>query len=514
MWQHRWALLSGFLGATASCLVKMAVTSDRSSPLVYLSDKYCQPYLTEDVDVTLLRNIHWALGTLMVRYHINLTKAFRVVQDAFQDVVLELGIFEVDWCHFGLIVPRIICLIAMLLLNAYMIAAFLKGLNVSGSVVGTAISSAANFSVSALLGGLLWKERFATTWWLGFGCVMTGVMVLSSVQAVAEDDSKKSSSSLRRLAKPKTFSGASTKERPTIRPSFQPTPKKAAASLRQFRGSVSSTSTSSIRKAPTALLFAKKKELTSALIDRTFANECPLCEGQLFDESTGISNAAIADLSPNCCHVMHAKCLKHQHSSPTGKSKCPVCDKSISMWISAKQAAHFAGFWMDRVESTLRDLGPVMDDKGLPQPRPAEEIRALLQNDDSLSDVQKTYIDDDPTGLGKGLASAVEWGGYVDYNDCPKGRVGWSLCLRTRGLWKYDAKEDDIWLWEWGVTHPRQRCEQCQLLKRSLPVTCPGCVGSSEAAFYCSEPCQKRDWQRHKMTCNRWQQHGPEQKKR
>jgi hypothetical protein len=515
MWQHRWALLSGFLGATASCLVKLAITTDRSSPLMYLSDEYCQPNLTEDLDVILLRKIHWALGTLMVRYRINLTHLFRVTQAVFQDWISELGIFEVDWCHFGLVVPRIACLIVMILLNAFMIAAFLKGLNVSGSVVGTALSSASNFSASALYGGLLWKERFATTWWIGFGCVMTGVLVLSSVQAVAEE--KKEDSSYRRSGgkTKKSFPGAvSTNERPTIRPSFQPTPKKSAAALRQYRGSVTSTATT--RKAPAASLFAKKKELTTALIDRTFANECPLCEGQLFDESTGSSISAIADLSPHCFHVIHAKCLKQQQSSPkvNGKSKCPVCDKSISMWISAKQAAHFAGFWMDRVESALQELGPLVDQQGSPQPRPAEAVRALLRKDDSLSGVQKQYIDDDPTGLGKGLASGLEWGGYVDYNDCAKGHVGWSLCLRTRGIWKYDVKQDELWLWEWDLAHPRQRCEQCQFLKRPLPVTCPGCVGSSEAAFYCSEPCQKRDWQRHKMTCNRWQQHGPEQKKR
>jgi hypothetical protein len=282
----------------------------------------------------------------------------------------------------------------------------------------------------------------------------------------------------------------------------------------------------------------KKKQLATSLIDRTFANECPLCEGQMFDESTGESPMAIADLSPHCFHVMHAKCLKQQSahsiitttttttttptsnnnneqrrrqssSTPSHKSMCPVCDKSISMWISAKQAAHFAGFWMERVEACLQQLGPPQNDKGVVQPLPASRVRDHLQQDDSLTETQKRYIDDDPTGLGKGLASALEWGGYVDYNDSFKGHVGWSQGLRTQGVWKYDAKRDDFWLWEWGSVHPRQRCDQCQFLKRPLPVACPGCPGSTEAAFYCSESCQKRDWQRHKMTCTLWQTQGP-----
>ena len=179
------------------------------------------------------------------------------------------------------------------------------------------------------------------------------------------------------------------------------------------------------------------------------------------------------------------------------------------MWSSAKQVAHFGGFWMDRVESVLQELGPVVDEKGVNQPRSAGEIRQILQNDVSLSDVQKQYIDDDPTGLGKGLKSALEWGGCVDYNDCSKGHIGYSQCLRTKGIWRFDSKQDDIWLWEWGNAHPRQRCEQCQLMKRPLKVICLGCEGSSEAALYCSESCQKRDWQRHKMTCILWQEKGP-----
>lgn len=89
--------------------------------------------------------------------------------------------------------------------------------------------------------------------------------------------------------------------------------------------------------------------------------------------------------------------------------------------------------------------------------------------------------------------------------------ISFSEALRTRGIWKYDRKKDEIWFWDWGKVHPRQRCAQCQLIKRPLPIECEITRGSSEAAFYCSELCAKRDKQRHKQTCDIWTQHGPKQ---
>ena len=43
---------------------------------------------------------------------------------------------------------RGICLLCMIGVNAVMISSFLDGMNESGSVVGTALSTAANFSCS------------------------------------------------------------------------------------------------------------------------------------------------------------------------------------------------------------------------------------------------------------------------------------------------------------------------------------------------------------------------------
>ena len=179
------------------------------------------------------------------------------------------------------------------------------------------------------------------------------------------------------------------------------------------------------------------------------------------------------------------------------------------MWIRTKQSASLAAFWMERIEAILKSLGPPKNEKGQVQPLPVSVVREKLWDDTTLTDAQKKYIDDDPSGLGKGMESCLEWGGSIDYNkNSIKGRIGWNQCLVTKGVWSYDRQKDEIWLWEWGM-HPNQRCDQCQFLKKPLPTECQNCIGSSEAAVYCSSSCQKRDSQRHKMTCQMWMTHGP-----
>jgi drug/metabolite transporter (DMT)-like permease len=75
---------------------------------------------------------------------------------------------------------RAICFLLMLGCNAGMLGSFLSGMEESGSVAGTSLSTAANFSVSAFLGYLLWGEQFNVSWWLGFGMVILGVFILST----------------------------------------------------------------------------------------------------------------------------------------------------------------------------------------------------------------------------------------------------------------------------------------------------------------------------------------------
>lgn len=136
------ALLSGFLGATASCLGKYAF--DPESSVAVWVQKVCRSHLE---------------GALC------------------------------DHVHY---LPRGLCFVAMLVCNAFMLGSFVSGMQESGSVAGTALSSAANFIVSALYGYLLWNERFEAQWWLGFGLVLTGVMVLSTTTKATDGKDKES----------------------------------------------------------------------------------------------------------------------------------------------------------------------------------------------------------------------------------------------------------------------------------------------------------------------------------
>jgi len=76
-----------------------------------------------------------------------------------------------------------------------MVGSFLEGMEESGSVAGTAMSNAANFAVSSILGFLLWEEEFSTMWLCGFVLVIMGTLLLSSVKAevatLSNDSTKK-----------------------------------------------------------------------------------------------------------------------------------------------------------------------------------------------------------------------------------------------------------------------------------------------------------------------------------
>jgi drug/metabolite transporter (DMT)-like permease len=126
------ALVSGFLGATASCFAKLAFQSD-------------------------LNAATWVRGTCP-------------------------RVASVALCRAAELVPRGICLAAMILSNALMLGSFLKGMEESGSVAGTALATASNFIVSAAYGYLLWEDRFPLAWLLGFGMVVAGAMLLSTVE--------------------------------------------------------------------------------------------------------------------------------------------------------------------------------------------------------------------------------------------------------------------------------------------------------------------------------------------
>lgn len=438
-----------------------------------------------------------------------------------EDLLLQLQIFEVEWCQALLLGPRIGCFVLMLILNAYMIASFLRGMKESGSVVGTALSSGANFVFSALYGYILWGERYSQTWWIGFSTVMAGVFLLTTTVAAEskriEKPSTKSgarTSALDRTRQPVTTTVYERNEKDEFVPKKLPlkeyikaagpktpapnTPPRVALSPNKILG-------------PSRALLKKHKQMTNPFVDRFFMNECPLCQKPLFDEKTGLSVSALTNLSPNCSSVYHAKCLT-QHCAQMKKSKkealCVVSNKPITLWTRTKQAASLGAFWIERVERILKKLGPEQDDQGRDKPLSMEIVRQELHKDPSLTEEQKEYIDDDPSGLDKGLASCITWGGSVDYNDCAKGHAGYKKFLLTEGIWRYDARRDEIWFHAWGL-HPKKRCDFCQSMA-PLTYTCDETQGSCEALAYCSENCQKSGFKRHKLTRQMWQNKGPQ----
>jgi drug/metabolite transporter (DMT)-like permease len=141
------AIWSGLLGATASCCVKYAL--DPSSAVALQSQR-------------IVCSADFVHGEILHR----LGSAF--------------GLEPTELCNWivGGLIARGFCFVGMIVCNAYMLGFFLKGMEESGSVAGTALSTAANFIGSACYGYVLWRERFTTIWWTGFGMVMLGVLLL------------------------------------------------------------------------------------------------------------------------------------------------------------------------------------------------------------------------------------------------------------------------------------------------------------------------------------------------
>lgn len=145
------ALLSGFLGAAASCFAKFAFDPE-------------------------LQVVDWVHSSCPSAFYENRPTASEQQLSAVRTTVL------LTVCKAAELAPRGLFLLAMIACNAAMLSSFLQGMQESGSVAGTALSSSANFATSALLGALLFSERFPVQWWLGFSMVVTGAMLLATVR--------------------------------------------------------------------------------------------------------------------------------------------------------------------------------------------------------------------------------------------------------------------------------------------------------------------------------------------
>lgn len=113
---NKLAILSGTLGATASLIAKLALSP--TSPIPTFVDTTC----------------------------INFINADATPEDGFSTI--DFIYFSADICSLAALASRGICLLFMITLNAVMISSFLDGMNESGSVAGTSLATAANFSCS------------------------------------------------------------------------------------------------------------------------------------------------------------------------------------------------------------------------------------------------------------------------------------------------------------------------------------------------------------------------------
>lgn len=138
-----WALLSGTLGAAASCFAKLAfMAPPEQATTTSIAATSC-PAVSE-----------WM--TCFVG------SSSSSSSDAPSPTTCT-SILQWLSCHhhliLSLLVPRIACLFAMVACNAAMVACFVGGLEDAGSIAGTALATAANFLVSAVLGYVSWDER-------------------------------------------------------------------------------------------------------------------------------------------------------------------------------------------------------------------------------------------------------------------------------------------------------------------------------------------------------------------
>ncbi|KAL7504857.1 hypothetical protein ACHAXN_002404 [Cyclotella atomus] len=149
---NKQAILSGTLGATASLIAKLALSP--TSPIPTLVHDTCRSY--------------------------NLSSLLHFDASFFNTITNN----NIDTCTVLSLLSRGLCLLLMIGVNAIMISSFVDGMNESGSVAGTSLSTAANFSVSAIYGAIFFQEYVSTSWYFGAILIGVGMWLLSSVALV------------------------------------------------------------------------------------------------------------------------------------------------------------------------------------------------------------------------------------------------------------------------------------------------------------------------------------------
>ncbi|KAI7885108.1 hypothetical protein K492DRAFT_204179 [Lichtheimia hyalospora FSU 10163] len=90
--------------------------------------------------------------------------------------------------HISLLVLRGVCFGLIFVCNSLMWTLFTKALNAApSSVQTTTVNGAVNFSVSALLGYLIFDEPLALGWWIGASMILSGTILLSRTDKVKKE---------------------------------------------------------------------------------------------------------------------------------------------------------------------------------------------------------------------------------------------------------------------------------------------------------------------------------------
>jgi molybdopterin synthase catalytic subunit len=179
-----WALLSGVLGATASCCAKVAFASanDLATWTSYFFHVavglLLQQQQQEEEENTNHQSLYSQSGTMTIPTT-SCPPLWQFTAGSSNNDSLWMTTNN-DWiaCYWtpSQMLPRFVALLAMILCNAAMVACFVEGLQEAGSIAGTALSTAANFVTATLWGYLVWQED--TTSLTGLILVITGTLCL------------------------------------------------------------------------------------------------------------------------------------------------------------------------------------------------------------------------------------------------------------------------------------------------------------------------------------------------
>ncbi|XP_021709877.1 transmembrane protein 42 [Aedes aegypti] len=87
---------------------------------------------------------------------------------------------------------QVLCIVIMVLLNACVWRFFVKALHTNGgTLVASLVSAATNYTVSALLGWLIFGERTSVLWWIGTALVLSGLLLIVNDDEDNRDKAKK-----------------------------------------------------------------------------------------------------------------------------------------------------------------------------------------------------------------------------------------------------------------------------------------------------------------------------------